>query len=814
MEPKDYLAALCRRWLWIAAAGLLGAVVAGALSSLSPVRFASTTSLYVGVARVEDGADLASGSIVGEDLLPSLLELARSTAVLQPAIDDLRLATTPQQLAGTLEVVGLEDTAVVEITASAPTASEAAVIADAVGRNLRELALSMYPGGEGGPLLEVTTVVEPREAAFQASPNTLADTALGLLAGGGAAVLLTGLGALLSPRIRGAEDVAALTDVPVLATLYSGSTRAECVTGLLWALDSALPSAAAWRVAVTGPSGAAAELARELLPAATARSAVLTAGSGSAPGAVPQVVAAPQVVHVAAPRDLRGAAGQGVDGLVVVVPAGLITRAQLGEALTAARTSSVPLLGVVVDGVLPTAAGWRSALRAAFRGDAPVAGGRSNTPTASGTGPATSTRVTAVAALLALGFSAPLPMATSTGLLAAVLLLPVWAPVVPRFRGGRTLVVLAVVGLLSGALLAAWSSVDHDFSVREAAEAGFIVLTAVGAVGLLLWARTVLPWWAVAVSYGLGALAAGVLAAPLSANPYKSELALPLTIILLGLAGTRRRSGWALAALAVLGGLALVNDARSPAAFCVLTAALVLWQARPAAGRARDGRWTTPLLLGGVAVGGYLLLSQLLVAGAFGAALQARTTTQIQQTGSLLLGGRPEWTATWALMREHPLGFGLGTVPNAADVHLAEQGFSVTNIPTAEGYIKNYMFGGRFELHSVVADLWSNLGPVGLALGLVMGALLAWSLVDLLDRRRASPLACFLVISALWFLAFGPLPANLPEVALALGAVLLPRRATPGDPLTADGTAPGDERRDRHRVPGPAVPPPVSGALR
>jgi hypothetical protein len=174
-------------------------------------------------------------------------------------------------------------------------------------------------------------------------------------------------------------------------------------------------------------------------------------------------------------------------------------------------------------------------------------------------------------------------------------------------------------------------------------------------------------------------------------------------------------------------------------------------------------------------------IRELLVAGALGAEAQARTITQIRQSGSLLLGGRPEWTATWALARENPLGFGLGTVPNALDVRLAESGFAVTHIPTAEGYLRNYMFGGRFELHSIIADLWSHLGPVGLAMGLTMAGLLVWSTLDLISRRQAGPLQSFLVVSALWYLAFGPLPANLPDVALALGVVLLPRRAPSAD---------------------------------
>jgi hypothetical protein len=140
-------------------------------------------------------------------------------------------------------------------------------------------------------------------------------------------------------------------------------------------------------------------------------------------------------------------------------------------------------------------------------------------------------------------------------------------------------------------------------------------------------------------------------------------------------------------------------------------------------------------------------------------------------------------------------------VPSAADIAVAKEGMAVAHIPTAEGYIENYMFAGRFELHSIVADLWSNLGPVGLLLGLVMAGVVIQRLSALLQRRAASALACFLSLNALWFLAFGPLPTDVLVVALALG-VLLPA------PLgSVPGTAPGSFGRPG--VPQPALPAPA-----
>ena len=137
-------------------------------------------------------------------------------------------------------------------------------------------------------------------------------------------------------------------------------------------------------------------------------------------------------------------------------------------------------------------------------------------------------------------------------------------------------------------------------------------------------------------------------------------------------------------------------------------------------------------------------------------------------------------------------GNGLGTVPNADDIQAAKEGFAVTNIPTADGYIENYLFDGGFELHSIVADLWSNLGLLGIALGVTMAILIAASLADRIRRRSASGLVCFLAITSLWFLAFGTLWSNLLQVTFTVG-LMLPLAARASSRAGASRLSPADE---------------------
>jgi hypothetical protein len=455
---------------------------------------------------------------------------------------------------------------------------------------------------------------------------------------------------------------------------------------------------------------------------------------------------------------------------------------------------------VVIDGLL-SLAGVRAGIRAGLRGDARWAldarhGSAGTAVLAAGVRRApvpvdvATTQVVAGLAVAMVGFTRSLPMGLSAGLLAAAALLPVWLPAVRRYRGTTLLLTLAVVGLVSGALLAGWYSADHAFAPYEAAARASAVLGAVGGVGVVLWARGVLPSPVLGTAFGLGMLLSGLAEAPTSDNLWKFQLSAPLMVIALALAGRAGRPAVTVAVLAVLGLVNVTNDARSAFGFCAVAAVLVLWQQRRVTDRPahRGRRWLALPVIGGLAAGGYWLLTDLMLAGALGAEIQQRTVTQIAQSGSLLLGGRPEWTATWALAHSHPFGFGLGTVPNDQDLLLAKAGIAVTNIPTAAGYVETYMLAGGVHLHSIAADLWASLGPAGVLLGLAAGVLVLLGIAIQLGRRQASGLVCLLVPTALWGLLFGPMESNVDTLTLALGLLLLAR---PPRARTAQVAPPG-----------------------
>jgi capsular polysaccharide biosynthesis protein len=786
VEPKNYVLALLRRWVWIGTAATAAAAIGVLIAMASVVTYRSSTALYVGIDEAAGAQDAAAGSLVDRRVLPSLVELATTARVLGPVVDGLDLDVTPTQLADSVAVSVVEDTTVLQIAVDGPDPGRVTDIADEVAAQLRAATEAIYADPAGEPLLRVSTLEPASTPRFQIFPSKRNNAVIGFAAGAVVAALLVGLQELWRPRVRDYRDAERVTTAPVVevagteigATRPHESERGRALERLWWMLHEASPSGRGGRFAIIGPR--AEELARDMVASAKPqqRPRLSAAGSRSTATVIPVWADEVEVRPLGDPTELTARSAE-FDGVLVSAHAGRTSRGRLAGVLTAAERAGVPVVGVVVEDVLPRRAGLRTRVLAAIRGDSPL-GPLDSLARTWGPQPTahrvTSTRVVAVAAVAALGLAQPLAMNTTTGLLAVTALLPVWAGAVRGFRGARFLLAMFGAALVAGWLLAAWSSMSHEIVLRNAVAMTLLLVTGAGSVGLLLWARTVLPLPAVALAYGLGALATGILRSPSSENALKFELLQPITFVLLALLAGKRHPVLSLVALSGLGAVNILNDARSAFGFCLVAAALVLWQSRPADPEARVGgtRWGGVLALGALVVGMYYLVTELLTAGVLGADVGARTTAQIQQTGSLLLGARPEWTATLALMSESPLGFGLGVVPSPADVVAAKTGFAVTNIPSGQNYLERYLLDERFELHSVLADLWAAAGPVGLALGVAMGALAVRALSVLVARREAGALQCFLAVVSVWFLAFGTVTSNLPELAFALGLLLVP----------------------------------------
>lgn len=396
------------------------------------------------------------------------------------------------------------------------------------------------------------------------------------------------------------------------------------------------------------------------------------------------------------------------------------------------------------------------------------------------------TIILAFVTLVLLGMRQQFNHTITFGYVAAIIVAPLWFPGLRKYRGAVLLMFLGLAALGSGFWLTQWNLAAHQAAANSMVNNAVLLLGLLLAFGVVLWARQVMPDYVVGLAYGLGLLLGVHRTGMALVNPWKFGFSLPIIIILLSLGsylavkfGSRSRMAEIVPVigLAVFSGL---NDSRSLFAMLGLALILTIWQLIPKGRTPRRSIAKTVLAFSLLVVAAYEGGTSLLVDGYLGQSAQQRTIAQIDLSGSVLLGGRPEMAASFALFRSNPLGFGLGTVPSLSDIAVAKTGMAAINYQPNNGYVERYMFGSEFELHSTTADIWVIFGIPGLILALcVIIFLIRWIIVSVV-HRNASTVVLFLCILTLWNMLFSPMLTSVTTMALALGLAALPRASNRG----------------------------------
>lgn len=383
-------------------------------------------------------------------------------------------------------------------------------------------------------------------------------------------------------------------------------------------------------------------------------------------------------------------------------------------------------------------------------------------------------RILAMILPVSLGVGFTISNGLQVGHVVAFLLLPVWFRSINHFRGAPTILALCVIAPIGGAILTVVGSSDHAVSNAALVSNSVEILGLALGIGALLWARRVIggPW--LAVLFGLGMVAGIPLGNGLaSENTWRFAFSLPLSVLLLAVAWLLRSR---VAAIIAAGGLCLMsalNDGRGASAMLAMTAMLVLWQMRPTTATRRASALRTLLSIGALASIVYTIAQAVILGGLLGERTQERTQAQIDTSGTLILGGRPEAGATFGLLSDQPLGYGSGLVPNLDDILVAKTGMSAIGYDPNNGYVENYMFGSTYEVHSMLGDLWILFGLAGLALAIAWFISTFQILSHGLAHRTANVLVIWLAVRMLWNLLFSPVHSSIPLILIFLAVGLV-----------------------------------------
>lgn len=224
---RDYLRIFSRGWPALVILTVMG--VGGSVGYLlvTPKIYQATSIVYVSTGSAKNAGDLQQGSNFSQQAAMNYAAITRSPLILDPVIKQLGLNTTASELAKSLNVVAVATTTLFTITASSESPGHAAQLANTVARSaMTEITLLEKPENPDIPALvklsQIQTATVPTDASSPATKPTLAfGLIVGLLLGLVIAILMF----VLDTRVRGAQDLAAITDRPILATVPRVRTR-------------------------------------------------------------------------------------------------------------------------------------------------------------------------------------------------------------------------------------------------------------------------------------------------------------------------------------------------------------------------------------------------------------------------------------------------------------------------------------------------------------------------------------------------------------------------------------------------------------
>lgn len=229
----DYLKIILRNWILISVAGLVGATVGLGVALASPPMYRSTSSVLVISDRGDNPSELVQGSTYAENLVATYVVLVGSEIVLQPVIDELGLDTSVKSLATAISADSPLNTVIIDIHADSQDPAMAQQLSASVAQSLANVANKVSPTTmDGKATIRLTTIQSASLPKYPFSPRKRLSVAVGGIGGLGVGVLIAITRSLLRQTLRGRDDVAQVTAVPVVGEVV-GTPKGLTLPGSL-----------------------------------------------------------------------------------------------------------------------------------------------------------------------------------------------------------------------------------------------------------------------------------------------------------------------------------------------------------------------------------------------------------------------------------------------------------------------------------------------------------------------------------------------------------------------------------------------------
>lgn len=136
MTLRDYVRIITQQWIVLTVAVAIGLATAGVMAlAITPTYTTSTQVLFTGHATTS-GQDLAYAGSYVQSRMQTYKRIGTSTSVMDVVASSLGTGLTPEELADDVEIEVSQLNTVATVSATAPSAKEAARTANAVARVL------------------------------------------------------------------------------------------------------------------------------------------------------------------------------------------------------------------------------------------------------------------------------------------------------------------------------------------------------------------------------------------------------------------------------------------------------------------------------------------------------------------------------------------------------------------------------------------------------------------------------------------------------------------------------------------------------
>src|SRR3954465_8964306 len=216
VELRDYMKVVRRRWRVILTVLLIVVAWASIVTFRTTPQYRSSSRLFVSTTE-QSTSDAYQGGLFSIQRVSSYADLVNGQELAKRVIGDLKLNMDPAQLSKEISATVVPDTVILEVSATDSDPRQAQRIARTVATELTKFVsdLETPPGRRNAPI-KASVVDSADLPTSPVSPQPVRNLGLafvlGLLLGVGLAVIRE----LLDTSVKGAKDIAQITDTPVL----------------------------------------------------------------------------------------------------------------------------------------------------------------------------------------------------------------------------------------------------------------------------------------------------------------------------------------------------------------------------------------------------------------------------------------------------------------------------------------------------------------------------------------------------------------------------------------------------------------------